>query len=164
MYNKEAQRRYREKNRQKLIEASKQWRDDNHERFIETHRALRQTSEYKNREKQRVTQDRRNNPLKFVLQQARRRARDNNWEFNIDLDYLQAIWTGMCPILNIPLTIGREAGTVSQSSRGSLDRIDSSKGYIKGNVHFISNRANLIKNNATFTEFELIYNWWKANI
>lgn len=163
MYDRESQRRYREKNRQKLIEAAKQWREDNHDRFIEAHRALRQTPEYKEREKHRVVLSRRTNPLKFVLQQARRRARTNNWEFDLDIEYIQSIWTGVCPILNVPLAIGQEAGSIPQTNRGSLDRIDSSKGYVKGNVHFISSRANLIKNNATFEEFELIYNWWKVH-
>jgi hypothetical protein len=38
----------------------------------------------------------------------------------------------------------------------SLDRIDSSKGYIKGNVWVISLRANRIKNDSTPQELRLI--------
>lgn len=34
--------------------------------------------------------------------------------------------------------------------------IDSSKGYIKGNVWVVSKRANTIKNNATLEELELL--------
>lgn len=38
----------------------------------------------------------------------------------------------------------------------SLDRIDSSKGYVKGNVRVISARANMLKNNATVEELTLV--------
>lgn len=61
----------------------------------------------------------------------------------------------ICPVLGIPLLhhSGRK-GYHPQSP--SVDRIDSSLGYIKGNVRVISARANLLKNNATLEELELI--------
>lgn len=153
--------RYREKHKERLNAAAKQWREDNRERFLAIHRALRETEEYKQREKQRTVHSRRTTPLKFSLQQSRRRARENGWEFNLDLGYLEEIWTGVCPILNVPLSLGQEVGTVPELNKGSLDRLDSTKGYVKGNVHYISFRANNIKTDATFEEFEQIYHWWK---
>jgi hypothetical protein len=38
----------------------------------------------------------------------------------------------------------------------SLDKIIPSKGYIKGNVWVISNRANTLKNDASLQELELL--------
>ena len=38
----------------------------------------------------------------------------------------------------------------------SLDRIDSSRGYVKGNIWAISLRANRIKNDSTVEELRLI--------
>ena len=43
----------------------------------------------------------------------------------------------------------------------SLDRIDSSKGYVKDNIWVISHKANSIKNNATLTELKLIIKNWR---
>ena len=40
--------------------------------------------------------------------------------------------------------------------RPSLDRIDGAKGYVKGNVRVISHRANMLKNDATIEELELV--------
>ena len=56
-----------------------------------------------------------------------------------------------CPILGIEL---RYRGG---DNSPSLDRIDSTLGYIKGNVQYISKRANTIKSNATVEEIGLLY-------
>jgi hypothetical protein len=45
---------------------------------------------------------------------------------------------------------------VKQDNSYSLDRIDSSKGYVKGNIWVISLRANRIKNDSTPQELRLI--------
>lgn len=81
---------------------------------------------------------------------AKARAQDKNLEFNIDLDDI--IIPEKCPILNIPLCVHEEKAAFDSYS---LDRIDSSKGYVKGNVAVISRLANTMKNDATREELEL---------
>lgn len=50
-----------------------------------------------------------------------------------------------CPVLGIKLVPG---GQIKDHSP-SLDRIDNTKGYVKGNVHVISDRANRLKSDGT---------------
>lgn len=96
------------------------------------------------------------NPEKGMLNNARLRAKTKGLDFNIDLD--DVIIPEVCPLLGIE--IHRGDGKLCQNSP-SLDRFDSSKGYIKGNVWVISHRANTIKSNLCFHEFETIYKNWK---
>lgn len=44
----------------------------------------------------------------------------------------------------------------------SIDRLVPSLGYVRGNVNIISNRANLLKKDATLQEIESLYLWMKA--
>lgn len=72
-------------------------------------------------------------------------------DFSIELEDI--VVPDKCPILGIPLEYHRG---VKQDNSYSLDRIDSSKGYVKGNVWVISLRANRIKNDSTPQELRLI--------
>lgn len=60
-----------------------------------------------------------------------------------------------CPVLNIKLNYNHSHSGFFPDSP-SIDRIIPELGYIKGNIRIISNRANLLKNNATIAELELI--------
>lgn len=78
---------------------------------------------------------------------ARRRAKRKAVPFDIDTDYLLSIFPAdrKCPALGIEMVWG---GTERMSSP-SLDRLEPSKGYVRGNVQWLSHRANTIKTNAT---------------
>lgn len=58
-----------------------------------------------------------------------------------------------CPVLGIP--IAKTYGRVSPGTP-SIDRFDSSKGYVPGNVRVISYRANTLKNNGTIDELRAV--------
>ena len=91
--------------------------------------------------------------LKDLIASVRYRAIQKGLEFNIDSTDLSI--PDVCPLLNIKIVWDvRTGGPVPNSP--SIDRIDSTKGYIKGNVHIISFRANAIKSNATIEELELL--------
>jgi hypothetical protein len=84
---------------------------------------------------------------------AKGRATKKHFEFNIDAKDI--IIPEFCPVLGIRLETKRNKATRFTSSP-SLDRIDSTKGYVKGNVRVISARANCLKNNATIEELERV--------
>jgi len=73
---------------------------------------------------------------------AKSRATKKGREFSIELEDIVIPTT--CPVFGTPLT------------EPSIDRIDSSKGYVKGNIRVISMRANHLKSNATAAEMRLI--------
>lgn len=89
-----------------------------------------------------------------LLRAAKRRAKIKNLEFNIDISdiYLPEV----CPLLGIPLHSSERRENTSIDDSYSIDRIDSTKGYIKGNVWVISNKANRIKSDASLEELELL--------
>jgi hypothetical protein len=87
-----------------------------------------------------------------LVRGARRRAKSLGREFAITASDLSVPLT--CPILGIPLDYGLKH--TPQADSPSIDRIDSNKGYIPGNVWVISWRANSLKNNGELWEFEAI--------
>jgi len=107
-------------------------------------------------------QYRQNNPVMRQTQKmvcsARQRARNKGLAFDIDHDYIRSIVPSHCPIFGIPLewSAERSNGHVIFPNSPSLDRIDPSKGYVKGNVWIISHKANTIKSNASHGELKLV--------
>lgn len=76
--------------------------------------------------------------------------------YDLDQDYLQSIWPVVCPVFGIPLT---PRGNRHDDSTPHLDRLDPNKGYVKGNVRFISRKANLIKSNASWKDIARVAIW-----
>lgn len=78
---------------------------------------------------------------------AKDRADKKGLEFNIEESDI--LIPTVCPLLNIPIEFGTKE---DYNSSPSLDRIDNTKGYIKGNIWVISKKANTMKNSATLKE------------
>jgi hypothetical protein len=96
------------------------------------------------------------NPEKLLLQCAAQRSRKNGLEFNITIENI--VIPERCPVLNIALFLSEEGRS---DNSPSLDRIDNTKGYIKGNVLVVSWRANRLKHDATADELIQIGNFYK---
>lgn len=90
------------------------------------------------------------NYIKHMIHSSRRRAEEKGIEFNISEEGI--IIPEICPILEVPLVIGTKD---NYEYSPSIDRIDNSKGYIKGNIMIISKKANSMKNSATLSELKM---------
>lgn len=84
---------------------------------------------------------------KYLFNMAKKRAKYNNIEFNINIEDIKI--PKYCPILNIELKVNNE---VAKNNSLSLDRIDNNKGYIKGNIAVISRLANAMKSSCSHEE------------
>lgn len=82
---------------------------------------------------------------------ARHQAKKRGLEFTIGFDDVS--WPEFCPVFGVRLE-RKPKGPNDWSP--SLDRIDSSKGYVPGNVIVVSMRANRIKSNATPEELQQV--------
>ena len=87
-------------------------------------------------------------PFRYFVKKARERKH----AYDIDVEYLKDLWEkqdGKCIFTGIKMKLHKN-GTEWSKDKGnpwksSLDRIDSSKGYLKGNVRFICNIGNMCK-------------------
>ena len=100
--------------------------------------------------------------IQQLVGSTKRRAKKIGVPHNIDADYLNEIYPkdNLCPVLGIKLVRGK--GSIYGNSP-SLDKIIPKKGYVKGNVVWISMRANLIKQDANSDEILKVGKWLKKN-
>lgn len=98
-------------------------------------------------------------PFKYIINSGPKiRNKVHGGGFDIDEKYLKELWEkqdGICPYTGIRMMLPQNIG--EQRNNGSLkkmslDRIDSSKGYVKGNVEFVCLAINRAKNNRTKKE------------
>lgn len=96
------------------------------------------------------------NPQLVKFYQKRSHAKRRGIEFSIKFEDI--VWNDVCPILGVELDYTQYSRTKGgfYPNSASFDRIDPSKGYVKGNVIIVSARANLIKNNASVEELKKI--------
>jgi predicted nucleic acid-binding Zn-ribbon protein len=91
-----------------------------------------------------------------MLQRARNRSKNNKIECNLELSDI--FIPEKCPILKIPLVV-HSGSSGGKFNSPALDRIDNTKGYIRGNVWVISHRANQMKVDANIKELKLFAEW-----
>jgi hypothetical protein len=90
-------------------------------------------------------------PYKYTFNTCKRRYK----EFSITMEDLKDQWElqkGTCPYSKMLLELPVYNKKTHPSIRASLDRIDSSKGYIKGNIQFVSTLINFMKSNLSHYE------------
>lgn len=86
-----------------------------------------------------------------------KRSLSKKRELPFNLEESDIVIPDVCPVLGIPIYFG--SGNGPKHNSPSLDRLVPSKGYVKGNVNIISQKANRIKNDATLDELRKVYEW-----
>lgn len=125
------------------------------------------TKEWYQKNKARVRKNQReyeNTPRGWAVRQVsalKYRAKKMSLDFNLDTEYVESLMIPYCPALGYKLQYSILPGNKYKKRKdaASIDRIDSSLGYTKGNVQILSWQANLIKQNATDSELRLFANW-----
>jgi hypothetical protein len=120
----------------KILESNRRYCQDNPEK----------NKEFNKRSSIRARQYYKINPRVYLLQRAKDNARAKKIKFNLTLEDI--IIPEYCPYLNVKL-----GNVLSRSLYApSIDRIDNSKDYIKGNVQIISDLANRMKSSASIEQ------------
>ena len=130
------------------------------ERFVSTNRCIECSAKRNNNPKRKMWQktwwanvDRK----KRMILKQRGRAKERGIEFSItekDLELPEC-----CPILDLKLDYFSHSAAVDNIA--TIDRIDSSKGYIPGNIQIISFLANRIKSDASIDTLEKVLKYLK---
>lgn len=94
--------------------------------------------------------------LAKAVSNAKQRAKHRGVPFNLTVEYLAQIMTPVCPVLGIRLRIHCGQGHGPRDNSPSLDCVIPERGYVPGNVKWVSSRANRIKSDASLAELEAI--------
>jgi len=132
------EKKYREENKEKRKWDWRKWYEDNKEKVRARDRERRHGS----------TEAK----VKYLLQAAKTRSKKRGVEFSVTVEDIDV--PTHCPLLGVELVYC--GNKIHSENSASLDRIDSSVGYVKGNVWIVSRRANVIKNDATYQELRMI--------
>ena len=102
--------------------------------------------------------NRKANPARCLWWGAKIRARRFGWAFDITRE--EVTIPPLCPVLGIPFGVNSKQSPNSPT----LDRINNTRGYVKGNVRVISWRANSLKSDASIDEIEKVLRYMKREL
>jgi len=86
----------------------------------------------------------------------KKNAKNRNIEFNVTIEYLWDVYIKQnkkCPYTGVDLILSPKTSYSRTPENASLDRIDSSKGYVEGNVQWVLKRVNNMKNDMSHIDF-----------
>ncbi len=108
-----------------------------------------------------IASERRKNPTLEDVKKLKFLHKKNNYysmkeKVPWDLKYEDIFWPEYCPVLGIKLDYFTKTKSFNHPA---FDRFIPCLGYVKGNVHIISSKANTLKSNGTTEEFAKIWAW-----
>jgi hypothetical protein len=95
--------------------------------------------------------------FKWKCTKTKARAKSLGVPFDLTPESLKEIWTDCCPVSRVKFNLDDR----SSDDYPELDRFIPSKGYVNGNVNFLSRRINRIKSDVTWAELYNLLEWLK---
>jgi hypothetical protein len=151
------QRAYSVANRQRINERQREYRARNKERLDEYRREYFSNPETVKRVKEQSKKYWRQSWSKYKLSSLRNKAKRQGLDF--DLEECDLVLPELCPVFGIPLAI---SDNKLSANSPSVDRIDNSKGYVKGNIVVVSHKANSMKRAATLAEMRQLADFYES--
>jgi hypothetical protein len=152
---------------QQLKPETEFYRNNKHYRSGYSYNCIPCTKQYylesKEKTKIRVKADKQNDPIKYMLYNAKQRAKKRGLEYSIDINKLHI--PTHCPIFGVELMYagtGKTAkGYGAYENAASLDRIDPKKGYIDSNIIIVCWEANRSKALLTPDKFYMLARFYE---
>lgn len=94
-----------------------------------------------------------------MIKHARHRAKQNNLQFDLKIEDIPPL-PEYCPVFPW-IKLERSLNKATDNSY-TLDRIDNGKGYVKGNIKVISNRANSCKRDMNRQEVQALLEYIRS--
>lgn len=136
-YNKYYVRKFGKKTLSKVLKKNPNFYKDKYKKYKQHYKDYYERNKNSINIKRKLKQEQ--NWSEYSFKRIKNRCKRNTIKFNIKTTDI--IIPKKCPILGITLVFGRK----HLYNTPSVDRIDNSKGYIKGNIRVISFSANAMK-------------------
>lgn len=98
--------------------------------------------------------------LSILLTDAKSRAKKGGMDFDESVRLELTTIPETCPLCEGPIRLDKD----TRKDSPSIDRIDSSRGYERGNVWMICRHCNTIKNDASLERFERMSRNWRREV
>lgn len=95
-----------------------------------------------------------NHPYRYLLTSLKSRAKQQGVPFNIDEEYLKSLPLNQCPITKVKMIPPWECKQRFHPHKATIDKVVPKKGYIKGNIAWVSFEGNLLKSNHSIETLE----------
>ena len=96
--------------------------------------------------------------VRGAIKNAKKRADRQDVPFDLTFNYLMSLIPKdmKCPVFKIPFDCSRGERKYQSDNSMTIDRIKSNLGYVRGNLRWVSDKANRGKGNLTLEELYII--------
>lgn len=104
---------------------------------------------------------RKEHPFASIIRSKKHFCKSRGLPFDLDTEYLKTIYSPTCPVLGVGMTLMNQENPRAPHN-ATVDRLIPEKGYTKGNVTFMSLRANRMKGVMTHGDCKALMSWFDS--